>query len=254
MGNCSLQYQAVALSRQNWATGKKQVIVITRPGKTAWTYIVSPVHALAVDPDQKSPTEISDDSAQDRPNESAHSSSPVDRSDGSRESPTAKPATRAAQAPALPGWADGDWKVRHANKKKFTFTAGSVGCAASVEYDVRVHLLNDQPELARLSLGQDFSIDDEREACVEYDVQHEDQGEEYGRDFDLRLPVIVSVESQDSLSFTTDMAKAECTKSNNKRCKLPEGQISGTIRHISDSQIRVELTGPLPGEFTLDKD
>jgi hypothetical protein len=82
-------------------------------------------------------------------------------------------------------------------------------------------LPKDDAEHSRVSVGQDFSIDDESVACMEYDIQHEDQGEEYGQDFDLRLPVIVSVETQDSLFFTTDMAKAECTKSNNKRCKLP---------------------------------
>lgn len=144
--------------------------------------------------------------------------------------------------------------MRHANKKKFTFRAGSVSCAASVEYAVRVHLPKDDAEHYRVNVGQLFSIDDESAACTEYDIQHEDRGEEYGQDFDLSLPIVISVEIQDGLPFTADMGKAECTKSNDKRCKLPEGQISGTIRRISDSQIQVELAGALPGEFTLDKD
>jgi hypothetical protein len=235
-------------------SGKKQVIVITRPGKMDWTHIVSLSRALAIDPDQKSPTEISDDSGLDRQNESTRTSSPLDRSEASRGSSPTKFTPSEAQAPALPGWADGDWKVRRANKKTFTFRAGSISCAASVDYDVRVHLLKDDTEHSRVDFGQDFSIDDESVACIEYDIQHEDRGEGYGQDFDLSLPIIMSVESQDRLSFTADMGKANCTKSNDKRCKLPEGQISGTIRRLSDSQIQVELAGPLPGQFTLDKD
>jgi hypothetical protein len=67
------------------------------------------------------------------------------------------------------------------------------------------------------------------------------------KEWDVSVPMVVSVQEQNSLTFTASMYACK------GRCKIPGGigRITGTIRRLSDDQIQVDFRGSFQGPFIL---
>jgi hypothetical protein len=148
------------------------------------------------------------------------------------------PPTESETSPSLPDWIDAPWGLEVKNKR-FTLTDQSLRCAATVDESLRI--FKSQHNFI-FEFSQSITS---HEKDLELDVDCSQLADT--KEWEVYMPITLSVQGQDSLSFTASMEKCH------GRCKIPgrRGRLAGTIRRRSDEQIEVEFPGSLQGTFLL---
>ena len=211
-------------------SGKRQTILITRPGKPDWVHSITPKGAILLNPDEDEPKVLAAGGADN--------DSPIKGGDAQRAT---------GRLSVAPEWLSGRWlyKILH---KPTSLETGPYTCPLLAnltisleEQDDHQFLLNfrqhlfpstDSPEWDKLSA-------DGLIACVDLYKSQE---------WKFAYHIKIESKSAGEVAFQAD----ECLNGG-KACQIPpdRGQVTGTIARIDQGTLKLKLEGPLPGEFTL---
>jgi hypothetical protein len=217
-------------------SGNRQTILITRPGKPDWVHSVTPSGPLSLNPDEREPKVLETGG-------SGSDSGP--RAGGGTNQPTTHSTS------VIPAWLHGNWWYQ-LDGKKVSLKRGSYTCAYSA--NLSLELQEEEDHKFVLAFDQDLNIgatDAEIDqmspakmtACYADDVENAS-----GQKWNFSYYINLERKSEGEVAFRADMT---CLGGGD--CLVPGagGQITGAIERIDDSNIKITLKGPLPGEFTL---